>query len=115
MPRTASRVAFAGRALIEGRCKLYVRTKPMFQTSVMVTLLFLTASGAADKSLPQMRMTPVEIQASTVEDNQTGGSGVAGGHRKVLFGDPMKPGFYSILLFVPAQATIQAHSHRDDR
>ena len=58
----------------------------MFKTSVMVTLLFLTASGAADKSLPQMRMTPAEIQASTVEDNQTGGSGVAGGHRKVLFG-----------------------------
>src|SRR5580704_7890896 len=87
----------------------------MFKTSVMVTLLFLTAYQAADKSLAQMRMTPAEIQASTVEDNQTGGSGVAGGHRKVLFGDPKKPGFYSILLFVPAHATIQAHSHRDDR
>jgi quercetin dioxygenase-like cupin family protein len=33
----------------------------------------------------------------------------------VLFGDPKKPGLYSILLFVPAHATIQAHSHRDDR
>jgi quercetin dioxygenase-like cupin family protein len=87
----------------------------MLKTSVMVTLLFLTAYQAADESLAQMRMTPAEIQASTVEDNQTGGSGVAGGHRKVLFGDPKKPGFYSILLFVPAHATIQAHSHRDDR
>jgi hypothetical protein len=33
----------------------------------------------------------------------------------VLFGDPSKAGFYSILLFVPAHTTIQAHSHRDDR
>src|ERR1700683_1503173 len=36
-------------------------------------------------------------------------------HTKVLFGDPSKPGFYSILLFVPAHTTIQAHTHRDDR
>jgi uncharacterized RmlC-like cupin family protein len=34
---------------------------------------------------------------------------------KVLVGDPAKAGFYSILLFVPANTTIQAHSHRDDR
>jgi quercetin dioxygenase-like cupin family protein len=36
-------------------------------------------------------------------------------HTKVLFGDPSKAGFYSILLFVPANTTIQAHSHHDDR
>jgi quercetin dioxygenase-like cupin family protein len=35
-------------------------------------------------------------------------------HTKVLFGDPAKPGVYSILLFVPANTTIQAHTHRDD-
>jgi quercetin dioxygenase-like cupin family protein len=34
---------------------------------------------------------------------------------KVVFGDPSKAGFYTILLFVPAHTTIQAHSHRDDR
>jgi quercetin dioxygenase-like cupin family protein len=33
----------------------------------------------------------------------------------VLYGDPSKAGFYSILLFVPANTTIQAHSHRDNR
>jgi hypothetical protein len=47
----------------------------MLKKSVMAALLFLTASPATDKSLPQMRMTPTEIQASTAEDNQTGGSG----------------------------------------
>ena len=33
----------------------------------------------------------------------------------MLFGDPSKVGFYTILLFIPAHTTIQAHSHRDDR
>jgi quercetin dioxygenase-like cupin family protein len=53
--------------------------------------------------------------ASPVDGNQIGSSELAGVHTKVLFGDPVKPGFYSILLFVPANTTIQAHSHRDDR
>ena len=34
---------------------------------------------------------------------------------KILSGDPSKAGFYSIVLSVPPNTTIQAHSHRDDR
>jgi len=62
-------------------------------------------------------MTPAEIAADSkaLDDNQVGSSGLAGVHTKVLFGDPEKSGYYAILLFVPAQTTIQAHSHRDDR
>jgi hypothetical protein len=67
------------------------------------------------QSLPEMRMLPSEMQGSADDGNQVGSSGLAGVHTKVLFGDPSKPGFYSILLFVPAHTTIQAHSHRDDR
>jgi quercetin dioxygenase-like cupin family protein len=82
----------------------------------VVTALFLVATSAAiAQSLPEMRMTPAEIQAGTLDSNQIGGSNVPGIHTKVLFGDPSKVGFYSILLFVPAHTTIQAHSHRDDR
>jgi len=33
----------------------------------------------------------------------------------VVFGDPAKPGFYTIVLSVPAHTSIAAHSHRDDR
>jgi hypothetical protein len=33
----------------------------------------------------------------------------------VVFGDPSKSGFYTIVLSVPAHTTIQAHTHRDDR
>jgi quercetin dioxygenase-like cupin family protein len=67
------------------------------------------------QSLPEMRMTPAEIQSSAVDNNQIGSSGAPGVHTKVIFGDPSKEGFYTILLFVPAHTIIQAHSHRDDR
>jgi quercetin dioxygenase-like cupin family protein len=67
------------------------------------------------QSPPEMRMAASEIRGSALDGNQVGSSGLAGVHTKVLFGDPSKAGFYSILLFVPAQTTIQAHSHRDNR
>jgi quercetin dioxygenase-like cupin family protein len=67
------------------------------------------------QSLPEMRMLPAEMRGGAVDNNQIGSSRLAGVHTKVLFGDPSKAGFYSILLFVPPHTTIQAHSHRDDR
>jgi quercetin dioxygenase-like cupin family protein len=76
---------------------------------------FLPASAVIAQSLPEMRMTPDEIRASSVDNNQIGSSNVPGVHTKVVFGDPLKVGFYSIVLFVPAHTTIQAHSHRDNR
>jgi len=74
-----------------------------------------TASTAIAQPLPQMRMTPAEIRASALDSNQIGSSGLPGVHTKIVFGDPSKAGFYTILLFVPGHTTIQAHSHRDDR
>jgi len=73
------------------------------------------AACAAAQTLPEMRMTPAEMRASTLDNNQIGSSNLPGVHTKVLFGDPSKAGFYTILLFVPAHTAIQAHSHRDDR
>jgi quercetin dioxygenase-like cupin family protein len=87
----------------------------MFKRSAVATLFVVAVAMATAQSLPEMRMTPAEIQASVLDDNQIGSSGVPGVHTKVLFGDPAKAGFYTILLFVPAHTTIQAHSHRDDR
>src|SRR5712671_4995281 len=68
--------------------------------------LSLASFMLSAQSLPEMRMLPAEMRGS---------AGLAGVHTKVLFGDPSKAGFYSILLFVPAHTTIQAHAHRDDR
>jgi uncharacterized RmlC-like cupin family protein len=83
---------------------------------IALTAAILTAiSAARAQSLPQMRLTPPEIKTPVRDNNQIGSSGLAGVHTKVLFGDPSKAGFYTILLFVPAHVTIQAHAHRDNR
>ncbi len=78
-------------------------------------LFLLLISQSADKSLPQMRLTPAEIRALDVNDEQAERAGVASGRPKILFGDPQEAGFYCILVFVPPHTTIQAHSHRDNR
>jgi len=87
----------------------------MFKRFVIAAWFFAAVSAATAQSLSEMRMTPAEISASALDNNQIGSSGVPGVHTKVIFGDPAKAGFYTILLFVPAHTTIQAHSHRDDR
>lgn len=87
----------------------------MLKSSVMAGVLFLTASQTANSSLREMRMTPAEIAAGGAGEERSGGAGSAAGQRRVLFGDPTKAEYYSILLFVPAHTTIQAHSHRDNR
>jgi quercetin dioxygenase-like cupin family protein len=85
----------------------------MFAGLSLVCLV--AASAATSPTLPEMRLTPAEVGASAFDGGQAGSSGVAGIHEKALFGDPTKAGFYTILLFVPAHTTIQAHSHRDNR
>jgi len=44
-----------------------------------------------------------------------GTSGLSGVQTRVLNGDPTKPGLYTIQLTVPANTTIKAHTHKDDR
>src|SRR5579871_6414069 len=80
------------------------------------TLTILSvASSATAPAVPEIRMTPTEVMSGDKGDTQIGSSKLAGVHTKVLAGNPAATGFYSILLFVPAHTTIQAHSHRDDR
>jgi uncharacterized RmlC-like cupin family protein len=92
-------------------------TRPTFKTCVIAALSLISASALIAQSLPPMRMTPPEIAAGAgaLDNNQIGSSGLQGVHTRVLVGNPEQPGYYSILLFVPAHTTIQAHSHRDDR
>jgi pimeloyl-ACP methyl ester carboxylesterase/quercetin dioxygenase-like cupin family protein len=72
-------------------------------------------SAPASSGLPQMRLTPAEVRTNQTGSEQIGSSFLAGVSTKVLFGDPSKAGFYTIVLSVPARTTIPAHSHRDDR
>ena len=66
-------------------------------------------------TISEMRMTPDEVRANQTGTGQTGSSFLAGVRTEVLAGDPSKPGFYTIVLSVPPNTTIPAHSHRDDR
>ena len=92
--------------------KRFMFIRPMVKRFVIAALSLVAASVATAQSLPEMRMTPAEIQASALDSNQIGSSGLPGVHTKVVFGDPSKVGFYAILLFVPAHTTIQAHTSR---
>jgi len=87
----------------------------MMRILVLALAVLAVNSSAAAPSFPPMRMTPSEIENGDHGDSQIGSSKVAGVHTKILTGNPAGAGFYSILLFVPAHTTIQAHSHRDDR
>lgn len=82
---------------------------------IVITAMCLLAASPATRSFPELRMTLAEMRSSESDGNQIGSSGLAGVHTRVLLGDPTKAGFYTLLLFVPARTTIQAHSHRDDR
>jgi pimeloyl-ACP methyl ester carboxylesterase len=74
-----------------------------------------TAQPTSQSALPQLRLTPDEVRAHQSGSEQIGSSFLPGVSTKVLFGDPSKAGFYAIVLSVPANTTVQAHSHRDDR
>lgn len=73
------------------------------------------AQPAAPSPLSEMRLMPDEVRKNQTGSDQIGSSGLAGVTTKVLAGDPGKAGFYTIVLSVPANTTIPAHSHKDDR
>lgn len=87
----------------------------MTRTLTMSLILLCTALAATTPSLIEMRMTPDDAAAMRFDNGQIGSSNLAGVQTKILFGDPSKSQFYTILLFVPAHTTIAAHYHRDDR
>jgi quercetin dioxygenase-like cupin family protein len=87
----------------------------MLKRIVFVASFLAGASASTSSPLSEMRMTPAEVRSGGSAESQIGSSRLPGVYTKVLFGDPAKAGFYSILLFVPAHTSIQGHSHHDDR
>lgn len=80
-----------------------------------IALAMVLASLAQAAAINQTRLTPGEITAKEAVDAGAGTSGVAGIHTTVLLGDPTKPGLYTIRLSIPANITIEPHTHRDNR
>jgi quercetin dioxygenase-like cupin family protein len=87
----------------------------LFVAILIAATVALEVSAVGIQTIPQMRLTPTEINSGSGDDKAAGGAGAAGVRTKVLAGDPSAAGLYTILLFVPAHTTIQAHSHRDGR
>ena len=75
----------------------------------------LLVMSAVTKAQEEKRLTSAEIEALPATEAGTGTSGVSGIKTRVLKGDPTKSGLYTIRLRVPANTTIQAHVHPDDR
>jgi pimeloyl-ACP methyl ester carboxylesterase len=63
----------------------------------------------------ERRLTPTEVLALPVVDAGAGTSGLKTIETRVLFGDPAKPGPYTIAIHVPPNTKIAAHTHRDNR
>ncbi len=83
-------------------------------TETMDALLRFIGSKHASR-LPEMRMTPGEVRANQTGNENIGSSKLSGVSTKVLFGDPSKSGFYTIVRSGPPNTTIAAHAHRYDR
>ena len=79
----------------------------------MAELVVFLDSDAPSTAL--QRIAPAEFAALERTGASAGTSGVAGIETSVLKGDPAAGGLYTILLRVPANTRIQAHTHPDDR
>ena len=77
--------------------------------------LLMVATAARQGSAQEIRLTPSEFDFGKAASAGAGTSGIGSIQTIVLKGDPTKPGLYTILLRVPANTRITAHSHPDDR
>ena len=81
----------------------------------IVSILGWTAATAGQQRDLRQRLTPAEVDAVQTEVAGAGTSGLPAVTTRVLFGDPTKPGLYTIELRIAPSTTIQAHTHRDTR
>ena len=89
--------------------------RPQETMDVLMRFIGSSSSSKRASGFQKMRMTPNEVRANQTGTENIGSSLLAGVSTKVLFGDPSKPEFYTIVLSVPPNTTIAAHTHRDDR
>ncbi len=85
-----------------------------FYTTLILGVIGGAVVLAQDAQTPQERLTPKEIKWPAAAPT-LGTAGVAGLQIVVLKGDPKKPGLYTLLLRLPPNTKILAHSHQDDR
>jgi hypothetical protein len=85
---------------------------------ILIMIFFLRGSAvfAQAGQNGQLRMTPDEMKAiKTTGHDAPGSSNYSAVNVIVVFGDPSKPGLYTILLKVDGNTKIAAHLHPDQR
>ncbi len=80
-----------------------------------LSIVAVSLSAAGQDNQSQKRLTPTEVEALPSQAAGAGTSGLPAVTTRVLFGDPTKPGLYTIQLKVAPNTVIQAHTHRDMR
>jgi quercetin dioxygenase-like cupin family protein len=85
------------------------------QLVCVISFLALNLLAAAQDTQMKRRLTPREIEELPSQSAGAGTSGLPAVTTRVLFGDPTKPGLYTIELKVAPNSVIQAHTHRDTR
>jgi len=88
------------------------RVRPLL---CVMSVLALSSLATAQDGQLKRRLIPKEIEALPSESAGAGTSGLPSVTTRVLFGDPTKPGLYTIELRIAPNTVIQAHTHRDTR
>jgi uncharacterized RmlC-like cupin family protein len=85
--------------------------KTLFKTALIIVAI--TSLVYAQEG--QVRLSPSEINSLKGVNAGAGTSGVSGIQTRTVKGDATKTGIYTIQLTIPANVSIQAHTHPDDR
>lgn len=85
------------------------------RNALMLALIAGTSGWALASQSLQQRLTPAQIDKLPAELGGTGTSLVGSMRTTVLYGDPGRPGLYTIRIHIPAHTTIRPHRHRDTR
>ena len=113
-PPNGTTSASSGPASLRSAMRAHSIGMRRFYTTLILGVIGGAVVLAQDAQTPQERLTPKEIKWPAVAAT-VGTSGAAGLQKVVLKGDPTKPGLYTMLLRLPPNTKILAHSHKDDR
>jgi uncharacterized RmlC-like cupin family protein len=90
--------------------------KAFLHVFVPTVLVACSSAPAPVTHTSAQRLTPEELRAQAASRAVAAGTSAVGGIRtSFVTGDPKSPGIYTIMLQIPANTTIAAHSHPDDR
>ncbi len=101
--------------VIPGAGHWLMEEQPAATVKAIRGFLDAPASGPSSGRITAAALSLEQTQAAPTAGAGAGTSGVTGIRTVLLQGDPAKPGPYALEIHVPANTTIAAHTHADDR